>query len=135
MSQSDDMTAIDTFIHSVPLNTDKAKGLFTDWVTWYTNLSWYGRTQDSSNYDIARNKRNAFELANAQSDDEKAQIKAVQTKGVSTEQAKGQPDRRDAEGNIIPPPSVPWYKKLTLIQKAVLGLAASVTGIAVIRKL
>jgi len=135
MSQSQDLAAIDTFIHSVSLNTNDAKALFTDWVQWYTNLGWYDLNVNSATYDTARNKRNAFELANAESEADKEQIRQVQTQGISTEQAQGLPDRRDADGNIVPPPKTPFWQSLSLIQKGLLGTAGFFTGVILLRKI
>ncbi len=108
MSAAEDIEAINQFFHradSAP-KTAAARALLTDWVQWYDankpgTFGWWSDEQS----DVARNKRNAYNRANAVTAQEKAATERVITSGVSTEQAQGEADRRNADGNyVIPPP-------------------------------
>jgi hypothetical protein len=118
MSVSEDLDAINTYMTTTIPVTDSAKQLRNDWVAWWdANNTFYARNVspgEASLYDVARNKRNAFNLANAKTAKEKAQVQEQQRTGMSTEQAQGLADRRTAEGNyaVPKPPLIPTQYKI-----------------------
>lgn len=127
--QADNLTAIDQYFHTQVKNTNEATNLFNQWVAWFNALGWYDKSFTQATYDEARNRRNAFDLANAQSDEEIAAIQERMKTGITSEEASGQVDRRDSSGNYIlqKPPWVPtwiWY--------AGGGFIALVTGVTVV---
>lgn len=105
MSDRADLEAINDFFHR-PENaprTSKAKLVFNDWVTWWeANRGnwWFSQAE----YDHARNLRNDYNRANAVTAEQKKQVEAVITTGVSSEQAQGETDRRNASGGFVEAP-------------------------------
>ncbi len=107
MSQAEDIDAIAVYMAGQSPKTLLATNLKNDWVGWLNTVTWYGKNFDQATYDTARNKRNAFNLANAQNAQELANVKAVITNGETTEGLQGLPDRRDTNGMYpVPPPSI-----------------------------
>ncbi len=103
MSQnSDNIEAINEFMHRTTPATPAAAIAFNDWVQWYeeTKPSFLGFWSDAD-FDHARNLRNAFNRANAVTAAEKKAVEQVIKTGVSSEQAAGETDRRNAAGNIV----------------------------------
>lgn len=124
-TDNQDLSAINDYMHSQTLNNEQATALFNDWVTWYEALGFVDlHVDDSQTYDTARNKRNAFNLANATSDDERAQVQTVITQGQSSEQDAGQTDRRDSSGNLPQAPPAPWVPTWA---KIAIGVTAGLT--------
>src|SRR5206468_12801055 len=83
--------------------------LKNEWITWFDRLAWYDKNFDQGTYDVARNKRNAFNLANVSSPSELSNVREVIKTGISSEQMQGLPDRRDSEGMFPnPPPRSLW---------------------------
>lgn len=124
MSQSDDLDAINTYMSTTPLVTSKATALHDDWVTWWNGLGFYDKSLDSNTYNIARNKRNAFNLANVTTAAEHAAVQQVVTHGVTTEQQQGLPDPRKADGTfyVAPKPLIPTeYKTVALVAGVLFG--------------
>lgn len=106
MSQSEDIDAINRYMMATSARNIVSTNAKNDWVAWYDKLGWYGKNYDSSVYDVARNKRNAFNLSNVSSLEEEQQVKDVIKNGMTTEQMLGLPDRRDSNGMFpLPPPS------------------------------
>jgi hypothetical protein len=97
--------AINDFMHRETPKTPQAAIAFNDWVQWYeaTKPGFFSFWSDAD-VDHARNLRNAFNRANAVTAPEKKQVEEVIKTGVSLEQAKGETDRRNAEGNITEAP-------------------------------
>lgn len=114
MSQAEDLDAVNQYITTTEIKTDAARKLHDDWVKWFNDLSYYNKNISSSTWDEARNRRAAFNLANATSESEKAQVHEVITTGVSTEQAKGQADKRLSSGlyDVSKPPLIPTSYKV-----------------------
>lgn len=113
---ADDLRALNAYMHSVTPKTDAARKLLSDWAGWWVAVG------DPSNYmflvpdevwDEARNRRNAFNLANATTPQEHAQVQEVIKSGVTTEAARGEPERRDPNTGMFPIPPEPehvWKK-------------------------
>ncbi len=97
--QSDDIGAIDRYITTAPIATPAGQAAKDAWIRWNDGVSFYDRNFDRATYDHARNLKLAFNLANATTDAERAQILDVALSGMSTEQAQDEPDRRDSSGH------------------------------------
>lgn len=104
MSTADIDAIKDYFVRTeaVTLEASKIKDEFTKW---YDTLGWYSKSTDE-NFDLARNIRNRFNLANATTPEEKAAVETTMATGVSSEQAQGTPDRRLQNG-MLPGPVTP----------------------------
>lgn len=90
-SQSEDMEAINRFMRSSTANNIKAAGIKNSWPNWYDNLGWYSKNFDSSTYNTARAKRNAFSIANARNQSESEAVQNVINTGMTTEQMNVNP--------------------------------------------
>lgn len=99
--QTDDLDAINEYMMKTKIKTKKAEALQVEWIKWFEPLSWYERTLDTDTFDVARNRRNAFNLANATSTKAKEQIREVIKNGTSGEEARGETRRSTAEGRYI----------------------------------
>lgn len=120
LTGNQDMDAINVYMHSQPLNTAEATALFNDWVSWFDTLGWFSKNVDTSTYDIARNKRDAFNLANAISEEDKAAVQATMKTGQSTEVNDGNTSRKNSEGKF---PTAPFQLIPTWLKYAAGGLA------------
>jgi hypothetical protein len=132
LTDNQDMAAIDQMIKgTTPLN-DQATALKDDWTTWFDGLGWYAKNVDTATYDLARNKRNAFVIANTPD----AATQAIVQKGVASafteEEAEGGTKRSLSTGffKIPPVPLIPTPYKVA----AVVG-AISVGTLVVLKKL
>lgn len=113
MSQEQDMEALDAYMSTTPAVTPQAVALKNAWRAWYDDLSFIGR-RESDNWDAARNRRNDFNRANAVTPAEKKVVEQVIKTGQTTEQAAGETDRRDSNGNLPthPPDVIPLEYKI-----------------------
>jgi len=104
-ANGDDIDAINDMMHRTKPQTPAAAIAFNDWVQWYeaTKPGVFSFWSDAD-VDHARNLRNAFSRANAVTTAEKKQVDEVIKTGVSREQAAGEPDRRNAAGDIAEQP-------------------------------
>lgn len=96
--QDDDLDAIDVYMKATPIYTAEATRLRDDWITWWDDLGWYAKSFDADVFDVARNKKNAFNLANARTPPEKAQIRESLKTAFTTEEARGEPRRMLSDG-------------------------------------
>jgi hypothetical protein len=133
---ADDLNAVNEYLHRTPAKTQEARKLVSDWATWWVT------TGDPKNYtflvpdavwDEARNRRLAFNVANAVTAEEKQQVAFVATQGQSSEQTRGEQDRRDPNtGQIFVPPKPPlpsWFWPV-VVGSVVLGV-----GVPIVRKI
>lgn len=128
LTTPDDIDAIRKYFDQTPINNPVAQPIKDEFVRWYDSLTWYDKTQQAT-FDLARNQRNRFNLANARTPDELETVKTVIAQGTSEEQLQGLPDRRLADGMLpgpVKPPPPP------LISKPVLIGAGVVAGLAII---
>lgn len=139
---SDNLTALNAYIHSTPAVTTKAQSLASDWARWWDttgNPSNYTLAIPPAVWDEARNRKLAYNLANAKSQAEVDLINHTATTGMSTEQMQGLPDRRDPTTGTYfvpptpPPPLFPTWVKPVAIGAVALGLGLSV--VPMLRKL
>jgi hypothetical protein len=105
-SNADDMNAINDYMMASQPATPSAVTLKDNWVTWWNGLGMFSNFGDA-NYDEARNRRNAYDLANATTAAQVAQVHAVMTGGQSTEQDSGVTDRRLSDGSLPKGPLIP----------------------------
>ena len=91
MSQSEDMTAIDAYFKRVAAVTPEADKVKKAWMLWYPSLGFYDKNFNGKVYDEARTRKNAFNLSNAKTPAEKAQVVHVMTTGMTTETMQGKP--------------------------------------------
>ncbi len=125
---SDNMTAIQAYFAATAARTPAAVKIKDDFTKWYDGLWWYEKSE-TSNYDLARNLRNRFNLANAATPDEHAAVTEVIKTGLTTEQLQGEADRRLSSGQLPGPESPP---NPPLVPTWVLYAGAAVAGLAVI---
>lgn len=129
--QSDDaanVAAINEYIMTQPINTPASAAVKDEWLKWHDTLGWYQQQFTSTdNYDAARNLRNKFNEANATTAEEKAQVKYIQQTGLSSEELRGETDRRTSDGGYLdhPPESEPWIPTKTKIAGVLIGLSAA----------
>lgn len=124
-TQADDLDAINRYMGEEKPLTKEATRLRDDWVKWYNGLSWYEINFDQNTFDLARNRRNAYNIANTKSQDERKQVIQQIQDGLSHEQQVGEPDRRLSTG-MLPTVKLPVVSTTTKIVIGVIG------GIAVI---
>jgi hypothetical protein len=141
---ADNLLATNSYIQQATVKTAKASNLQADWAKWWLATgnpeNYYTYVPDSV-WDEGRNRRLAFDLANAITPAETQQVIAVATNGTSTEQAQGLPDRRDPATGFIPvpgldpntgatkPPAVPTWVKPVFMGAVAVGLGISVLPI------
>jgi hypothetical protein len=102
---SSDLEAINVYMGSARAVTPAAVKLQDEWIKWFDNLSWYEKNMDSDIYDKVRNKRNAFNAANAVTEKQKEDAKEIAQRGMSTEEMQGKARRITSKGfqeDLIP---------------------------------
>ncbi len=134
--QSDNLDAIDRYIKTTPIKTPAASKLRDAWIKYYDATGWYDRNWYSPLYDWARNRKHEFNLANAVTEADKAAAVLQAKKGLSTEELKGEPDRRLASGNYVDPPppgKEPFFPTRVKVAAGIAAVAA--VGLTVLKKL
>lgn len=96
--QGEDMEAIDWYFYDTEAKTSAARDLKDDWIVWYDGLDWWDRNYDQSTYDEARERRDAFNLANATTAAEREQVEQVIETGMTTEEMQGGTSRKTSGG-------------------------------------
>lgn len=135
----DNLNTVNSYIHAQPLNTSEASRLASDWSHWWDttgNPTNYTLEIPQAVWDEARNRKLQFDLANATSSHQKDVIVNVAKTGMTTEQMRGQEDRRDPTTGtyyVPPKPPLPTWVKPVALGAAALGLGLSV--VPVLRKL
>lgn len=89
--QIDDAEAVFRMMQSVTPKTDKAATLRAQFLTWYKQSSWYDKNFSQSWYDEMRSRKNAFNIANAVTEADKALVTRVLTTGMTAEEMQGKP--------------------------------------------
>lgn len=87
--QNENLDALNKYFMTTKIKTKEAEKLKTSWLQWWETLGWYDLSVDPDTFDIARNRKNAFDLANAVSASEKTSIKEAIKTGFTTEEALG----------------------------------------------
>jgi hypothetical protein len=128
---SDNMEAIAQYMGAEKPQTAEATKIRDEFVVWYDKLWWYEKTSQA-NYDLARNMRNRYNIANALTAADKAQVQDVIKNGLTTEDFMGEPDRRTSSG-MLPGPDrppkdpfipTPWLIGLGVVAGLVVVVAA-----------
>jgi len=138
----DNLNTVNSYIHAQHLNSPEASAIASDWSRWWDttgNPENYTLRIPAEVWDEARNRKLKFDLANAVSATQKEHIINVAKTGMSSEQMRGQEDRRDPStgGYYVPPepePSAlpPWAKPV-FVGAVALGVGLSV--VPMLRKL
>jgi len=138
----DNLIAVNNYMHQTAGKTTQAKTLQNDWTRWWDatgNPANYSIQIPPAVWDEARNRKTAFNLANATTKAEQDLVIQSATKGMSSEQMQGLPERRDPNTGtyfVPPPPPEPflpaWVKPVAIGAVAV-GLGLSI--IPTLRKL
>ena len=135
------MLAANEYMMRTPVKTAKAQRLKDDWIKWYDGLDYYDYYVTCSSlpckhWDIARMKKEAFNVANATTEKELYWVKRVAETGMSTEETMGQPKRRTSKGTYgdTPKPRPEWLPPTGyLIGGAVLGVVGLYVHFAIVR--
>lgn len=98
MAQYADLEAINRYMVSTPRKTKKANQLHDEWLKWWEGITWYEKAWDKNTFDVARNMRNNFNLANTVTREEKEHVQQVIGSGLSNEEMTGGTDRRLSTG-------------------------------------
>ncbi len=138
----DNLNTVNSYIHAQPINNPNAASVASDWSRWWDstgNPANYTLRIPAEVWDDARNRKLKFDLANAASKAQQDHIIEVAKTGMSSEQMRGQEDRRDPTTGTYyvpppPPPSVlpPWAKPV-FVGAVALGLGLS--AVPMLRKL
>lgn len=132
----DDIRAIRTYFDQTAAKTAEAAKIKDDFIKWYDTLWITANYVSEKDYDLARNQRNRFNLANAVTPEEKAAVADVIKTGISSEQTQGEPDRRLDSGMLPgpvkppPPPLIPTSVKVAGAAVAALVVIAAAYGAA-----
>lgn len=112
-----DMLALNEYMSDTVAVTPDAVKLKDDWITWWNGLTWYQRNIASDTWDEARNRRNAFFLANAPTKKDKEDVQNFLNTAVTEEESEGKPRRTLSTGMLPTPPAPPapplipsWFK-------------------------
>lgn len=136
------LNAVNEYIHRQQLKTPAAASLASDWSRWWDstgNPDNYSLRIPTAVWDEARNRKLKFDLANATTPQETELVKRVATTGMSSEQMRGEQDRRDPTtgGYYVPPepppPTFPPWAKPVFVGALALGLGLS--AVPMLRKL
>lgn len=123
---SDNMEAIAQYMGAEKPQTAEATKIRDEFVKWYNDLWWYEKTEQS-NYDLARNLRNRYNLANALTAADKAQVQDIIKTGLTTEDFMNEPDRRLSSGMLPGPTEVPKAPLIPTPWLIGLGVVAGLT--------
>lgn len=116
--------AINTYIAGATIKTAAGAKARDAWILWHDKLGWYDKSFPSLEvYDQARNLRNEFNIANAETVQEKRDVKQQQQTGLTSEELRGEASRRLSTGDYLehPDESEPWLPTKTKIAIGVLA--------------
>lgn len=104
--QAENIEAIERYIgEQVPPRTPEAVKVRDEFLRYMAGVSTWERNAEQATYDRVRNFKLRYNQANAVTAAEKQAVMDQALRGLSTEQLQGQPDRRTATGEYIPPPT------------------------------
>jgi len=105
--QAANIEAIERYIGGqVPVKTADAARVRDDFLRYMAGVGTFAREFDSSVYDRVRNFKLAFNRANATTAEEKAAVEEQALHGLSSEELRGEGDRRQTDGSYVPGPSL-----------------------------
>jgi hypothetical protein len=142
LTDNQDMEAINHFISDTVAVTPEAVKLKDAWIKWFDNLGWWEKNIGTPAYDEARNRRNAFIIANQPNATAKKEMQEQLKRGIETEEMSpddfwtltpgdsgGQATRKDSSGNLPEPPPeplIPTWAKGGMIIAIIGGVALGV---------
>jgi hypothetical protein len=97
--QSDDMDALDVYMKGTPIVQQAARALRDSWIQWYDKLGWWNIQFNEGAFDEARNRKHAFDEANAKDAEELKFIREMRKTALTSEEARGQPRRMLDDGS------------------------------------
>lgn len=89
MSQIDDVNAIYDYMKGQVPKTTEAGNIRTQFISWADQAGWWDKNMSDDWYNEARSRRNAFNIANATTPAQKAQVQNVLATGLTSEQMQG----------------------------------------------
>lgn len=90
-TQIEDVDAIDAYMRTATAVTQEAHRLRDSYMSWFANASWWDKNMSQSFYDELRSRRNAFNLANTKTPEERASVQEILAYGVTAEEMQGKP--------------------------------------------
>ncbi len=131
INEADDMDAIRVYFNNTQAITPEAVKIKDEFNVWFDKLWWVEKTT-SANYDLARNMRNRFNLANVKTPVERAAVVNSLKTGTSSEELKGEVRRVQSDGMLpgpVTPPKDPIIPREWLVGGiVVIGLSAVVAA-------
>jgi peptidoglycan hydrolase-like protein with peptidoglycan-binding domain len=111
-AQSDDMEAIHVYMKGQVPKTPESTAIRSQYLKWFDGLGFWDKNWSGSAYDEARTRRNQYNLKNAVTPAEKAQVQTVLAQGMTTEQMAGKSRpvinvKTGAVGSQVRNPTVP----------------------------
>lgn len=104
--QSENIEAIEVYIGETQPKTPEAADIRDEFLRYTASLSTLERELSSGVYDTVRNYKLRFNRANAVTPAEKQAVEDQALRGMSSEQMRGEADRRLSNGEYAAPPSV-----------------------------
>ncbi len=132
----DNLLAVNQYMHQTAAKTTQAKMLSSDWARWWDatgNPANYSLQIPPAVWDEARNRKTAFNLANATTKAEQDLVTKSATTGMSSEQMQGLPERRDPNTGLFyvpPPPPVPFFP--TWVKPVAIAAVAAGLGFSLV---
>jgi hypothetical protein len=104
--QAANIAAIERYIGGqVPAVTPEAKRVRDRFLSYMAGVSWFEREFEPGVYDRVRNFKLEFNRANATTDAEREAVEAQAIGGLSSEELRGEADRRQTDGTYVPAPT------------------------------
>lgn len=131
--QVEDMNAINAYMMHTQAVTPRGKELQNQWIGFWSQLSWYDLHASTASLDEARNRKNAFVIANQPTEADKQAMRDQIATGVTAEEMRGEPKRTDESGFYEAPATdedKPWLPPWTLPAVGITILAAVGVGLA-----
>ena len=127
--QLENIVAIERYIgEQEPARTPEAVRVRDEFLSYVSTLSAWDRNFESGAYDRVRNFKLEFNRANAVTPAEKVAVESQALRGLSSEQLRGEPDRRTATGAYIPAASTKDQ-----ITKVIIVAAVAVGAVLLLR--
>ena len=127
--QAENIAAIERYIgEQEPARTPAAVKVRDDFLRYTSSLGAWSRNFETGAYDRVRNFKLEFNRANAVTTAEKQAVEDQALRGLSSEQLRGEADRRTSDGTYIPAPSTQDE-----ITKAVVVVAIAVAALLLLK--
>lgn len=127
--QAENIAAIERYIgEQEPPRTPGAVKVRDEFLRYTSSLGSWSRNFESGAYDRVRNYKLEYNRANAVTPAEKAAVEDQALRGLSSEQLRGEADRRTSDGTYIPAPSLDVE-----ITKAVVVVAVALAALLLLK--